>query len=387
MPARASSKGFTLIELLVVIAIIAILAAILFPVFANAREKARQNTCLNNLRQIALAIQMYTQDNNETFFPDPKTTAWATYLQPYNGPTIYDCPTQTGVGNNTSPEYGFSSALYAHALAKIDSPTSGLLVADLSKGAMTDNYSFSAANLDSALSARHNKSVNFATADGSVHSIARANATNTATTALLQAGYGLASAGSSTRLNFILNGSNQVMLEGFTSGQFTNLYHRAWYTTNGTSTYYFAPTWQHDYAPVDGQYGNCNQNGFGFNSNDDSAHGLWLQVANMNPPVVITKFRLYADAAGQWSAYTKGPQVSYQYRVKTGTGSWTKIPISGEIKSAKAPPTGTGSKWYEFPVAAGMPVQDFSVNLDVIQAATGQTWEFDELELYGYAAP
>lgn len=54
-------RGFTLIELLVVIAIIAILAAILFPVFAKAREKARQTTCSNNQRQLAVAILMATQ--------------------------------------------------------------------------------------------------------------------------------------------------------------------------------------------------------------------------------------------------------------------------------------------------------------------------------------
>jgi prepilin-type N-terminal cleavage/methylation domain-containing protein/prepilin-type processing-associated H-X9-DG protein len=59
--------GFTLIELLVVIAIIAILAAILFPVFARAREKARQTTCLSNLKQIALASQMYSQDYDGNF--------------------------------------------------------------------------------------------------------------------------------------------------------------------------------------------------------------------------------------------------------------------------------------------------------------------------------
>ncbi len=60
-------KGFTLIELLVVIAIIAILAAILFPVFARAREKARQTSCLSNQKQIGLAIMMYVQDYDETF--------------------------------------------------------------------------------------------------------------------------------------------------------------------------------------------------------------------------------------------------------------------------------------------------------------------------------
>jgi prepilin-type N-terminal cleavage/methylation domain-containing protein/prepilin-type processing-associated H-X9-DG protein len=68
-----TKSGFTLIELLVVIAIIAILAAILFPVFAQAREKARQTTCLSNLKQLGLATMMYLQDNDETF-PKLKVT-------------------------------------------------------------------------------------------------------------------------------------------------------------------------------------------------------------------------------------------------------------------------------------------------------------------------
>ncbi|MBC7287046.1 MAG: DUF1559 domain-containing protein [Armatimonadetes bacterium] len=62
-------KAFTLIELLVVIAIIAILAAILFPVFSRAREKARQASCLSNLKQLSLAILMYAQDYDETYPP------------------------------------------------------------------------------------------------------------------------------------------------------------------------------------------------------------------------------------------------------------------------------------------------------------------------------
>jgi prepilin-type N-terminal cleavage/methylation domain-containing protein/prepilin-type processing-associated H-X9-DG protein len=67
---RSGPRGFTLIELLVVVAIIAILAAILFPVFAQARDKARQVGCLSKLRQIGLATQMYAQDFDET--PPPR---------------------------------------------------------------------------------------------------------------------------------------------------------------------------------------------------------------------------------------------------------------------------------------------------------------------------
>ena len=66
---RGSYRGFTLIELLVVIAIIAVLAAILFPVFSQAREKARQTTCASNLKQIGLAVGMYAQDFDSFYVP------------------------------------------------------------------------------------------------------------------------------------------------------------------------------------------------------------------------------------------------------------------------------------------------------------------------------
>jgi len=75
MERRRSQTGFTLIELLVVIAIIAILAAILFPVFSRAREKARQTGCLSNVKQLSLGVGMYVQDYDETYPPFAYATA------------------------------------------------------------------------------------------------------------------------------------------------------------------------------------------------------------------------------------------------------------------------------------------------------------------------
>src|SRR5947209_16066865 len=78
---RPFRRGFTLIELLVVIAIIAILAAILFPVFAQAREKARSSTCQSNFKQIGMAMVMYAQDWDEAL-PRIRTWELTTFCQP-----------------------------------------------------------------------------------------------------------------------------------------------------------------------------------------------------------------------------------------------------------------------------------------------------------------
>ncbi|MCW3097879.1 MAG: prepilin-type N-terminal cleavage/methylation domain [Chthonomonadaceae bacterium] len=103
-----SSKAFTLIELLVVIAIIAILAAILFPVFAQAREKARQTSCLSNTKQLGLSVLQYVQDYDEMF---PKSHgnngknppnnsiwsySWAVVVQPYvKSYEVFRCPDES----------------------------------------------------------------------------------------------------------------------------------------------------------------------------------------------------------------------------------------------------------------------------------------------------
>lgn len=98
-------RGFTLIELLVVIALIALLAGLLFPVFAQAREKARQIACLNNLHQVGLGVTLYLQDYDETFpmsaylsvtpMDQPCVLGLGTALQPYlPSQPLLRCPTE-----------------------------------------------------------------------------------------------------------------------------------------------------------------------------------------------------------------------------------------------------------------------------------------------------
>jgi len=129
LPARAARPqarhGFTLIELLVVIAIIAILAAILFPVFAQAREKARQTSCLSNLRQLATGMSMYAQDSDGLYPPAVGRSSrqdtnyfmmsWMHLLQPYTKNLgVFVCPSSGHLSqdylNNTDlvQNYGFA---------------------------------------------------------------------------------------------------------------------------------------------------------------------------------------------------------------------------------------------------------------------------------------
>ena len=120
-------KGFTLIELLVVIAIIAILAAILFPVFARARENARKANCLSNLKQIGMGITMYAQDYDEILpynysYHSPTTqvylTWWADDIQPYvKNYKFLQCPSSGPHGAYTYKREGLP-AQYPPVLSK-----------------------------------------------------------------------------------------------------------------------------------------------------------------------------------------------------------------------------------------------------------------------------
>lgn len=148
-------KGFTLIELLVVIAIIAILAAILFPVFAKAREKARQSSCASNEKQIGLAIMNYKQDYDETFPMNYAQGAGGTVLvcgspafwfidelKPYvKNSQIWLCPSFSGYNCNATPidpvvnpvtphGYGYSTAASGAKDSAVIVPAATLIVAD-----------------------------------------------------------------------------------------------------------------------------------------------------------------------------------------------------------------------------------------------------------------
>ena len=168
---RNSYVGFTLIELLVVIAIIAILAAILFPVFAQAREKARQSACLSNMKQINTGLLIYTQDNDETLCADvslppirggtDNTFSYDRQLAPYvKNDAVYACPSdtaprfnqtvwdgdykdkrlkrsysitnilQTQEGNNRGEKPDKNSGMIGHSLAQVAQPAETISFAE-----------------------------------------------------------------------------------------------------------------------------------------------------------------------------------------------------------------------------------------------------------------
>ena len=118
---KSHRRAFTLIELLVVIAIIAILASILFPVFARARENARRASCQSNLKQIALSVFMYKQDYDEklpksgggyyAYFTYGNPYGWADAMQPYlKSIQILQCPSESNGINTVTSTFGQTPA-------------------------------------------------------------------------------------------------------------------------------------------------------------------------------------------------------------------------------------------------------------------------------------
>jgi prepilin-type N-terminal cleavage/methylation domain-containing protein/prepilin-type processing-associated H-X9-DG protein len=174
------SNGFTLIELLVVIAIIAILASILFPVFARARENARRSSCTSNLKQIALGVVQYTQDYDEKFpaqyfgastDPDYLTNGWALAVQPYLKSTqIFQCPSEPTNGSvpYAITDYGYNLSLgqpnASTAIAAVNFPTSTVMNYDYQPYSADAGYYDNSIN--PASTKRHLDGANYSFVDG-----------------------------------------------------------------------------------------------------------------------------------------------------------------------------------------------------------------------------
>jgi prepilin-type N-terminal cleavage/methylation domain-containing protein/prepilin-type processing-associated H-X9-DG protein len=150
---QAQKKGFTLIELLVVIAIIAILAAILFPVFAQAREKARAISCLSNMQQLALASVQYNQDNDEKYVAGAnrygKGSGWAGQLYPYVKSTaVFRCPDDASNLPGTPSSYALNSQFSPYnaagtgsngaTLAQVNAPANTVLFFEVTNSGYYD---------------------------------------------------------------------------------------------------------------------------------------------------------------------------------------------------------------------------------------------------------
>jgi len=232
-------RGFTLIELLVVIAIIAILAAILFPVFARARENARRASCQSNLKQIALGVFMYDQDYDEKLpiysvnstapYTSSNPYGWADAMQPYLKSTqIFQCPSETN-GPNTDPTLGEYSDYWINGLAQgqadaqFDAPSLTVLLGDGASGTTT-----AAVAGDSSESWR-----------GSSRYIAEGG-----TTVASGCTTGLATIGSGAHRH--LTGTNVAFADGHvkwekgasdTSSQLTGVYNGCYGTANGKPTF------------------------------------------------------------------------------------------------------------------------------------------------------
>jgi len=173
--ADSRKSGFTLIELLVVIAIIAILAAILFPVFARARENARRSSCQSNMKNIALGFKQYLQDYDEKY---PAKDTWTTAIFTYTkSDQVLRCPS---AGNTEATvaskiDYLYNAGLHVAKESRIEATAVTVLNAEAARGVATSGSVASAPT-------RHFDGSNYSFVDGHVKWLKPAAVISTAST-------------------------------------------------------------------------------------------------------------------------------------------------------------------------------------------------------------
>ncbi len=326
---RNRQKGFTLIELLVVIAIIAVLAAILFPVFARAREKARQTTCTSNLRQIGLGITMYAMDHNYTLLTNDGK-AWTAQLDGYVDNGILHCPSLGSTASSALPDYGYNFCLYDRRIGRVTNPSYVLLAADLSAGAKTGTFSIGGLTVNTDIDPRHGGSFIGVMADSSAKAFAVKN--GSVAGALAMGNAALLPDSDAAKVNFIVtagpNATTDATYGTATAVRFDSL------GANGNNW------WNRPGTLFDNNFTNYIESA----SQDAGAKGMetYVGVKNMNPKFIPTKV-MFMPCNNLTGDFIFGNStVTIEGRAVTGTGNWV---VLGKLSPN---PSVSTQQWYWF---------------------------------------